>query len=193
MVTFTRQQALEAIQQKNLIPNEIYQISNAVGNHCIVRLSAVSAEKLARKPVVPTLLGADFDMEVYDLQTDKLHCSDLISCVVRSIGGHWGMIQDNGHESRHVASVNGSGSQCIINYIKTYNKVQGSQANIDETYSQSALGITCGASVGLGRSVLHVHKTILSGNALMKIPVNPAEASIPGSNIWFSATCVKSF
>lgn len=193
MLSMTRTQVQNLMTSRGLIPHEIYQITDALAGQGLVRIMATSNNTFAPRPVIPTIQGASYDLEEYAIQTDKLMAIDSISCVVRCVGGVWNFIQDAGHEPRRVSNVVTEGNNIVVNYAKTYTKVLGSQVTVDETYSASALGITCGASVGLNRSIIQLHRTVLQANGLSKVPLTPAQSSIPGSNIWFSANCMKIF
>lgn len=193
MLSMTRSQVLNLISSRGLITHEIYQITDALAGQGLVRIMAVSNNSFAPRPVIPTLQGASFDLEEYTIQTDKLMAIDALSCVLRCVGGVWNFIQDAGHEPRRISTVVTEGNNIVVNYSKTYTKVLGSQVSVDETYSGSPLGITCGASVGLNRSIIQMYRTVLQANGISKAPLTPAQASIPGSNIWFSAKCMKIF
>lgn len=189
METVTKVEGKNLLDNHLLVPGTIYEISNATTQLIPIQLMAVAVDQFGEAPLIRTRIGCTFDRESYNIRTDKLTCTDHINCVVRCTAGVWRAISDSGHTSQHLDTIISANKGFTVKYTKTYHRVNGCSTSVDETYSKSDLCITCGASVGLSTSLVLVHKTIIVNGALKKEGLSNNEASITGSNIWFSAEC----
>lgn len=79
----------------------------------------------------------------------------IVAGVARYQNGEWQLLNDSGHKPLNIVSIESDNKQQFkINYGFTANKVLSLVCGLDETYAN--LGFTCGASVGLDKSVINV-------------------------------------
>lgn len=193
MIEISRIEAITLMRNNGLFTGQIYEIQDATSSHIKIGLQAIDSNTFSVHPFLRTSLGHEFDSEKYLIAEDKLICTDSISCVVKCTNGVWNMITNPTHQPQHVQQVTSGDGQFTVNFTKTYTVVNSSSTSIDETYSESQLGVTCGASVGLNLTIVKLHKSVVDNGTFRKVKLSNAEASIPGSNIWFSAQCSKVF
>lgn len=82
----------------------------------------------------------------------------LLSCALRNDGGAtWAPIDDTGHRPSGVLSVETLADRIVVHHDFTAVRVSSVQVTPDETLS--GMGISCGASVGLDQTRIHLYST----------------------------------
>jgi hypothetical protein len=175
-------EAAALIESQQLVPHESYQLIDTK-----ITLVAKTSTTFYERPLCRSVHALDFDDETFNFATKQITAIDEIDCVIRCTGV-WSLINDVGHKPYKVATVGGNAT---IYFGKTYDKVIGFQASLDDTYSASPLIISCGASVGLSNAVLYIYRTAPLGSWFTRLPMTLAELSIAGSNIFISGKFSK--
>lgn len=167
-----------------LIPNTVYILSD-LGKMQIV---AKTNNSFYEKPFVRTIYAMDYDEELFYFDTKKIMGIDNISCVVRCQNATWCIISDAGHAPKKVSGVS---DNMFLYFTKTYDKVIGFQTSIDETYAQSNLNISIGASVGFDKATILFFKSVIVNGQIQKQFATKTELSIEWSNIFISGELGK--
>jgi len=160
-----------------LSPGTVYKISNLNKMELISKTSSSFYEIPYRR----TVYAMDFDHEFFNFDTKTITGVDDVACVARCTNGIWNLINDAGHKPYRITHCS---NNLMVYFEKVYDKVISVSTDIDETYSGSNLGVSCGASVGLSYVAVWFHKTILVNGAIQKTQMTLQEASITGANVF---------
>jgi hypothetical protein len=178
----TYNEAAYLIESAQLVPKETYQLIDTK-----ITLVAKTTTSFYERPLYRSIHALDYDDETFNFTTKQITAIDDIDCVIRC-SGSWALINDAGHKPYKVTTVGGNAT---IYFGKTYDKVIGFQASLDDTYSASPLIISCGASVGFSNATLYIYRTAPLGSGFAKFQMTLAELSIAGSNIFISGKFSK--
>lgn len=167
-----------------LTPNVVYQITD-LGK---IELVAKTTNTFFYIPYKRSIYALDYDEELFNFDTKLLIGIDNISCIVRCINSNWYVLNDAGHIPYKVGTLT---DNLVINFTKTYDRVMGFQASIDETYAQQNGDITVGAGVGYSSATLHFLKTVIINGQLVRQYMTKQELSITWSNVFVNARMAK--
>jgi hypothetical protein len=167
-----------------LTPNVVYQITD-LGK---IEIVAKTTNTFFYIPYKRSIYALDYDEELFNFDTKLLIGIDNISCIVRCINSNWYVLNDAGHIPYKVGTLT---DNLVINFTKTYDRVMGFQASIDETYAQQNGDITVGAGVGYSSATLHFLKTVIINGQLVRQYMTKQELSITWSNVFVNARMAK--